>query len=80
MSLVIAVLARQAARKAVKRQLQAEGRKVSQMAAKEITALAEAYLRNHPEMIAPTAETVRKVPQLRTLAEREERQRRRNRR
>ncbi len=52
MSLVITVIARQAARKAVKRQFQAQGLKVSHIAAREITAAANDYLRDHPELIA----------------------------
>jgi hypothetical protein len=80
MSVVIMILARQAARKAVKRQFQAQGLKVSHMQARVIAAAANDYLRDHPELLEQAAETVRKVPQLRTLAEREERERRRNRR
>jgi hypothetical protein len=71
MSLVITVLARQAARKTVKRQFQAQGLKVSHIQARVITATADDYLRDHPELIAQAAEAVRKVPQLRTLAERQ---------
>ena len=58
MSLVIMTLARQAARKAVKRQFQAQGLKVSHIAAREITAAANDYLRDHPELIADARETV----------------------
>ncbi len=46
-------LARQQAEKAVKRQVQAEGRrKLSQIAHREIVALARDYLAEHPELIA----------------------------
>lgn len=79
MSLIIKVLAQQAARKAVKRQYQAQGLKVSHIPAKEITEAANDYLRDHPDLFEQAAETVRKVPQLRTLAEREERRRKGNR-
>ena len=45
-------LARQQAEKAVKRQVQAEGRrKLSQIAHREIVALARDYLAEHPELI-----------------------------
>jgi hypothetical protein len=79
MSLVIMTLARQAARKVVIRQFQAQGLKLAHIEHRIIVAAANDYLRDHPELIAQAAETVRKVPQLRTLAEREERERRRNR-
>jgi hypothetical protein len=42
-----------------------------------ITEAATIYLTQHPELIEEAAETVRKVPQFRTLYEREMRQRRR---
>ena len=46
-------LARQQAIKAVKRQLQAQGRrKLSQIAHREIVTLAREYLAEHPELIA----------------------------
>lgn len=48
----VMTLAHQAARKAVKRQFQAQGLKVSHIAAREITAAANDYLRDHPELIA----------------------------
>jgi Copper resistance protein ScsC N-terminal domain len=73
-------LAKFAAIKAVKREIQARGLRVSSVAQRVIVAAARDYLRDHPELIEEAAETVRKVPQLRTLAEREERQRRRNQR
>ena len=49
----IRVLARQRAIKAVKRQLQAEGRrKVCQIVHREIVAMANEYLAAHPELVA----------------------------
>ena len=47
MSAVIRALAHREAVKAVKHQLRAQGEKVSHYSAKEITALAEAYLAEH---------------------------------
>jgi hypothetical protein len=44
-------LARHAARKAVKRELQAQGRRPTHIAPKEITALANEYLAAHPELL-----------------------------
>jgi hypothetical protein len=80
MNATIVTLARHAAIKAVKRDIQAQGVRVASVEQRVIVAAASAYLREHPELIEEAAETVRKVPQLRTLAEREERQRRRNQR
>ena len=75
---VITVLARLAARKAVKRQLQAQGLKWARFSAAEISRMAEAHMRDHPELFTEAAETVHKVPQLRTLIEPRERKRRQN--
>lgn len=77
-SAAIAVLAREAARKAVKRQLQAQGIKLARFTGREISRMAEAYLDDHPELIAEAAETVRKSPHFRTLVQREERRRKGN--
>jgi hypothetical protein len=74
------VLARQAAMRAVKRKLVASGLKVRQFEQKAIVSAAEDYLSDHPELIEQAAETVRSHPKIRTLAEREARDRRRNRR
>jgi hypothetical protein len=73
-------IAKLAAIKAVKREAQARGLKVAHIERRVIIAAAELHLREHPELITEAAETVRNVPQLRTLAERAERQRRRNQR
>jgi hypothetical protein len=77
MSAMIMTLAKLAAIKAVKRDMQAQGVKLSSIQRKVITAIANGYLTQHPELIEEAAETVRKVPQFRTLYEREMRQRRR---
>lgn len=80
-SVVIAVLAGQAAIKAVKRQLQAKGLKPHCVERKIIYAAVDEYVTLHrQELIEEAAETVCKVPELRTLYEREQRDRRRNRR
>ncbi len=80
MNAVVIVLAWQAAIKAVERQIYAQGLRPSDTERQIITSAAKAYLRDHPELIEQAAETVRKVPKLRTLAEREERQRKANQR
>jgi hypothetical protein len=80
MNATIMTLARLAATKAVKRELQAQGLKPVHIPRSIITTAASDYLRAHPELIEQAAETVRNVPQLRTLAEREERNRKGNRR
>jgi len=56
----VITLAQQAARKAVKRQFQAQGLKVSHMQARVITAAANDYLRDHPELIAEAKETIQR--------------------
>jgi len=68
------------ARKAVRAQWWAEGRRVYHVPLAELHGEARAYLASHPELLAEAAEIVRNNPQLRTLAEREERRRRRNQR
>lgn len=66
------------ARKAVRRQFQAAGLKLS---AVDLVNAAHDYVRDHrAELIAEAIETVRNVPGFRTLAEREARERRRNQR
>jgi len=58
MSAAVMVLARQRAIKGAKRQLQAKGMKPQYMAQREIVAVANEYLANHPELIAEAKETV----------------------
>jgi hypothetical protein len=72
--------ARYAAINAVKQSIRDQGGKLSHFEHRVIVSAANDYLLGHPELIEEAAETVRKVPRLRTLAEGEERQRRRNRR
>ena len=48
----VRVLAQMAAKNEVKRQIRAQGLRVHDFAAKEITLRAEAWLEAHPEMIA----------------------------
>ena len=57
----IAVLARLAARKVVTRQLQAQGLKPTRYSAREITLMAEAYLRDHPELVASATAQYRRL-------------------
>jgi hypothetical protein len=80
MSATLTTLATQAAVKAVKRELQSRGLKVVHIERAIIVAAADRYLKQHPELLEQAAETVPKVPQLRTLYEREMRRRRRNQR
>jgi hypothetical protein len=80
MSAVIMTLTKLAAINAVKRELQSQGLKPGQIERKVITAAANVYLTQHPELIKEAAESVRLVPQLRTLYEREMRERERSQR
>ena len=80
-SAVLATLARYEAVKAVKRHLRSLGVRPRDTTARDIRIAADEYLAQHrAELVAHAAETVRKDPQLRTLYEREQRERRRNRR
>lgn len=79
MNAVVMTVARLAAIHAVKRNMQAQGLKVAHIERHVVVSAANDYLRDHPELFEKAAETVRKVPQLRTLAEHEERRRRGNR-
>jgi len=77
-SAVIVTLARQAAIKAVKRQLQAQGLKPQYMAKREIVGLAEEYLLEHRQvLLAQTWQRVCSAPELRELYDREQRKRQR---
>ena len=51
------VVVQQAAVKAVKRQLQAQGRKVAHFAHREIVAMAKDYIAQHPELVIEARET-----------------------
>jgi hypothetical protein len=72
----IMTLARHAAVKAVKRSIRDQGGKLAHFEHRIIVSAANDYLLDHPELIEEATETVRKVPQLRKLAEGEERKRR----
>ena len=75
-SLVITVLARQAARNVVKRQLQDRGIRPHHLKRREISVLAEEYLAQHrAELIAQAVENVQSYPPLLKLYEREQRDR-----
>ena len=54
----VIVLAHQSARKAIKAQLRAEGLKLSQFSAKDISIRAEAYFDVHPERLIAEAEQI----------------------
>jgi hypothetical protein len=78
-SAVLYTLARCAAIKAVKAQFQAQGVRLSYISARDIRAFADAYLAEHrAELIEQARETVRKVPEVRTLYEREQANLRKN--
>jgi hypothetical protein len=68
-------LARYRAKQIVQNELRSQGRRVSLIPPSDIIAQAMEYLSNHPELLDECAETVRNGPKLRTLAEREERER-----
>jgi hypothetical protein len=77
-SAVIFTLAKQAAIKAVKRQLQAEGRKLSSMSQSDISALANEHLAQHRDaLLAHTWQYIQSAPALRELYDREQRKRQR---
>ncbi len=65
---MIACLALQSAKAAVKQQLQRQGVRVGQVAAKEITAWAEEYLaQNRAQLFAQTWERIQSSPELKAL-------------
>jgi hypothetical protein len=76
----IMTLAKLGAIKAVKRDIKARGEKLAYFDQSDIVTTARQYLSNHPELIEEAAETVQNVSQLRTLALREARERRRKQR
>jgi len=73
----VRVLARQAAIKLVKDELQRCGERVHSVPMRDIHIAANDYLAAHPELIPATVERVRNSPRLRTLLEHEERRSRR---
>jgi hypothetical protein len=70
---VVMCLARFAAKNIVKQDWRDQGRKLSEIEARDLISFANAYLESHPELIERAAETVRSSPKLRTLVERHER-------
>jgi hypothetical protein len=80
MSMLVITLARQKAIKAVKREYQDRGLKPAYIQWSVIRAAADEYLGGHPELFEEVKESVRKVPGLRTLYEKEQRELARKRR
>jgi len=75
-STVIVTLARQAAIKAVKRELQAQGIKLYPFAQRDLVVMAAQYAAaNRAALLAETIERVQRSPELRELYDREQRQR-----
>jgi hypothetical protein len=72
---VTRALARYRARKAVEHKLRSQGVLVQYIPPRDIITQAMEYLRQHPELLDECAECVRNDPKLRTLAEREKRER-----
>jgi hypothetical protein len=68
------------AKREVKRLWHSQGLRWQYIEASDLARAAQSYLSEHPELIEQAAETVRNDPRLRTLAERQERQRKGNRR
>jgi len=58
----VGVLAHQAARRAVKNQLRAQGLRVHELTARELTLRAEIWLAWHPELIAEAREEAQAKP------------------
>lgn len=74
----IMTLAQQAAKKEIKRQLQAQGQRVAYLEAKAINAMAKDYLRDHmAELIEEAADAIASYGPLLKLAQREHRDRQR---
>ena len=74
---VVMCLARFHAKRLIKQDWLDQGRKLSEISARDLTSFANSYLAGNPELIEQAAETVRSSPRLRTLAERAERNLRR---
>src|SRR5262245_36569643 len=63
------------ARETIVAQIRSTGRKPWDFRACDITIMGDEYLANHSELVAKAAETIRRDPHLRKLAEREARDR-----
>src|SRR5262245_57826933 len=68
---MLVTLARQKALNAVKLDLRDHGLKVWYLEQKVLVAAANQYLKDHPELFAQAAESVRNCPKLSAMAERE---------
>jgi hypothetical protein len=66
-SFVIGILAKQASIKAVKRDMQSRGVKLSYVSPKDIRIVAQEYLAAHPELLAQAAELIERSPALSRL-------------
>jgi hypothetical protein len=77
MNATVMTLAMHCARNEVKASIvrQQGHRALREMERTELTRLARAYLDRHPELIEQAAETIRNVPALRRMAQREARER-----
>src|SRR5215510_12731615 len=73
----IMALAMFAAKKAVKQAIRDRGVRLANVELRAIVIAAEQFLNDHPELVDQAAETIRLSTELRTLAEREARERRR---
>ena len=72
---VIAALMRSAAREAVKYNIRAEGLKVRDFPAKDITRMAEAFVGNHRDkLLAGALRAIERSPELQRLLEKEQRE------
>jgi hypothetical protein len=71
-------LAHWLAKRAVKAAWLRQGLRIWDYEASDLNKAAKSYLSEHPELIEQAAETVRNDPRLRTLAERQARQPKRN--
>ena len=80
MNPVAITLARFVAKETIKQDWRDQGRKLSEIEARDLTSFANAYLAGNPELIEQAEEIVRNDPKFRTLAERHDRFMRRFRR
>jgi hypothetical protein len=76
---LVSVLARSSARRKVEERMRADGLRVSLTPLRVINEEADEYLKAHLELVEQAIKTVRNVTGLRTLAEREARDRARKR-
>jgi hypothetical protein len=74
---VVMCLARLHAKDIVKQDWRDQGRKLSEIDARDLVSFANAYLAGNPELIDQAAEIVRTDPRFRIIAERHERTMRR---